>query len=99
MKEERVLHPGKSPHGETSWNRGGALEPWYMQQLFLPQLEQRETCTDSQCHHSALTTLKHMSASVGGGLVEKLRIQRSDPGSKVGWAMKKPQDARICSCT
>ena len=40
----------------------------------------RVTCTNCRYHHPALPSLRHMSTSVGGGLVLKLGLQRSDPG-------------------
>ena len=66
----------------------------------LQQLECRETCTDGQCHRSALPSLRHVATSVDAGWVWKLGLQRSDQGEDCGglrgntlrgWSLVRPQ--------
>ena len=54
--------------------------------------DQRETCTDDQCHYSVLPSLKGLSASVGTGWVLKLTLWRSDLGRGLGLAVWKPPE-------
>ena len=93
MKEERFLHPG-CPHtcGEIGWDRGGfrALEENAAASLWQPKW--RENCTDGQCHHPALLSLRHTTTCAGGGWQLELKLQSSELGRGLGLAVwKQPE--------
>ena len=100
MKEEMFLYTGVSPHwqGDQPRQRGsfGVLEE--SATTGFQQPEQRETCTDGQCHHPALPSLRCVSTIVGRDWVLKLGLWRSDLGRGLGLAVRKqPEEAGVWS--
>ena len=77
---------------EIVWDRRRASEP----QRRTQQPEWRENCTDGQCCHAALPSLRHSFTSMGGGWVMELKLWRSDPVRRLELTIQKwPVRTRI----
>ena len=76
VKEEMFLYTGMSSHwqGDQPRLRGSFVVLEESEATGLQQPEQRETCTDGQCHHPVLPSLRCMSTSVGRDWVLKLGL-------------------------
>ena len=87
MKEERFLHPGRSPHwqGDEPGQRGSFRALEENAATGLQKTKQRVTCTDDWYQGPALPSLRCLSTGVGGGWILKLGLQRSDRGEDWGW--------------
>ena len=88
MKEERFSHPGKSPHcrGDQPGWRGSFRALEESTATGVQKAKWTVMCTEGQHHHPVLPRLRRLSVSVGGGWVLKHRLQRSDPGRRLGLA-------------
>ena len=98
VKEEMFTHPGKLLHwqgDQPGWKgsfRGSkesaVASSWHA--------EQRETCTEGPGQLHALPSPRCMSAGVCRGWVLKLRLQRTDLGSRLGMATwRQPEGAGV----
>ena len=100
--QDRTCNPGREPwkskgsnilgsprtSRETSQDRVGALETQRRVQQLAGE-GKTETYTDSRCGCPALPSLRHVSASAGGGWVLHLRLWRSNSGGVLGLAVQR----------
>ena len=81
-EEERFLHPGKPPHqwGDQLGHKGNFRGSKESTATSLWQASQSETYTDGPRHSPARPSLRHVSATAGGGWVLERGVWRADPG-------------------
>ena len=105
----KELQKRKGLHTLVSPLTGGEIKPGQMvsfgaseesETTGLWRAKWRKTCTEGQCRHLALPSLRRSAAGAGGGWVLSLGLQRSYPGRGLGLATwRQPEGAKVWCTT